>query len=84
LCREAAHGLEGAFEALTLGWPSLGWLDLWLGTLVLALPQLPLTFGNALIAITEENNRLFPNRPVSERRVAVSTGVMNLGSRLVG
>lgn len=25
-----------------------------------ALPQLPLTFGNTLIAITEENNRLFP------------------------
>lgn len=54
------------------------------GSLLLALPQLPLTLGNALIAITEENNRLFPDRPVSERRVAISTGVMNLLSPLLG
>jgi len=25
----------------------------------------PLTFGNAVIAITAENNRLFPERPVT-------------------
>ncbi|MGA7801485.1 MAG: putative sulfate/molybdate transporter [Gammaproteobacteria bacterium] len=54
------------------------------GALLLALPQLPLTLGNALIAITDENNRLFPDRPVTERRVAFSTGVMNLLSPLVG
>jgi len=54
------------------------------GSVLLALPQLPLTLGNALIAITEENNRLFPDRPVSERRVAISTGVMNLVSPLLG
>jgi MFS superfamily sulfate permease-like transporter len=65
-------------------WPSLGWQDIWLGTLLLALPQLPLTFGNALIAITEENNRLFPDRPVTERRVAFSTGLLNLWSSALG
>jgi MFS superfamily sulfate permease-like transporter len=58
--------------------------DLMIGTLFLALPQLPLTLGNAIIAITEENNRLFPERPVSERKVALSTGIMNLGGALVG
>jgi len=31
-----------------------------------------------VIAITEENNRLFPDRPVTTRRVALSTGVMNI------
>ena len=51
---------------------------------MLALPQLPLTFGNAFIAITDENNRLFPDRPVSERAVGYSTGVMNLASSLIG
>lgn len=65
-------------------WPTLTWHDLWVGAIFLALPQLPLTFGNALIAITEENNRLFPDRPVSERRVALSTGLMNLWSSLLG
>lgn len=68
----------------TLAWPTLGWSDLWMGTLLLALPQLPLTFGNALVAITEENNRLFPDRPVTQRQVALSTGVLNVCSSAVG
>ena len=65
-------------------WPTLTWNDLWIGALFLALPQLPLTFGNALISITEENNRLFPDRPVTEKRVAFSTGLMNLWSSALG
>jgi len=65
-------------------WPTLTWNDLWVGAVFLALPQLPLTFGNALVAITEENNRLFPDRPVSERRVAFSTGLLNLWSSAIG
>ncbi len=65
-------------------WPDLVWRDLWQGALLLALPQLPLTFGNALIAITDENNRLFPDRPVTERKVAFSTGLLNLWSSAIG
>jgi MFS superfamily sulfate permease-like transporter len=63
---------------------SVSWHDMMVATLFLALPQLPLTLGNAIIAITEENNRLFPERPVTERKVALSTGIMNLGASLVG
>lgn len=58
--------------------------DLLIGTVFLALPQLPLTLGNAVIAITEENNRLFPSRPVNESKVSTSTGLMNLLSASVG
>lgn len=65
-------------------WSSITLNDLWLGAILLALPQLPLTFGNALMAITEENNRLFPDRPVSERKVSFSTGLMNLWSSAIG
>jgi MFS superfamily sulfate permease-like transporter len=70
-------------QQAVLHWPAFAWLglsaaDLWTGALLLALPQLPLTFGNALVAITAENNRLFPDRPIDERRVALSTGLMNL------
>jgi MFS superfamily sulfate permease-like transporter len=68
----------------TFAWPTLSWNDLWIGAVFLALPQLPLTFGNAMIAITEENNRLFPDRPVTERGVAFSTGLMNLWSSALG
>jgi len=58
--------------------------DLLLGTVFLALPQIPLTLGNAVIAITEENNRLFPQRPVNENKISTSTGLMNLLSGSVG
>ena len=58
--------------------------DLLIGTAFLALPQVPLTLGNAVIAITEENNRLFPNRPVTENKIATSTGLMNLLSASLG
>ncbi len=76
--------IEPRLRLPTFSWPGLTWHDLWQGAVLLALPQLPLTFGNALVAITSENNELFPNRPVSERRVAISTGIMNLFSSAIG
>jgi len=68
----------------SFSWPTLSWNDLWVGALFLALPQLPLTFGNALISITDENNHLFPDRPVTERKVAFSTGLLNLWASALG
>lgn len=72
-----------------LHWPRYGltglsWHEVLIGTAFLALPQLPLTLGNAVIAIREENNRLFPARAVTENTVATSTGMMNLMSAAVG
>jgi len=63
---------------------SFTWTDVFAGVVLLALPQLPLTFGNAILAIKEENNRLFPDRPLSERQVSISTGLMNLFGAAVG
>lgn len=76
--------LQPEFRVPTLTWGTLTLSDLWTGFFLLALPQLPLTFGNAYLSITEENNRHFPDRPVTGRSVAYSTGVMNLGASLVG
>jgi len=76
--------IKPALRLPAFAWPLLSWQDIWMGALLLALPQLPLTFGNALIAITEENNRLFPDRPVTERKVALSTGLLNLWSSALG
>ena len=68
------------------GWPFSGltWEMVLAGVVLLALPQLPLTLGNAIIAPVEFNNRHFPERPVNERRVTVSTGVMNTLGSLIG
>jgi Molybdate transporter of MFS superfamily len=68
----------------TFALTTVSWHDLLLGTVFLALPQLPLTLGNAVIAIREENNRLFPDRAVTENSVAVSTGLMNCASAALG
>lgn len=62
----------------------MSWGDFVAGTLVLAIPQLPLTIGNAVIAIRAENNELFPDRPVTDRMMAVSQGIMNLVSAPFG
>jgi len=78
----AALTIEPRLPSFALG--GLGWQDLSIAVVFLALPQLPLTLGNAILGITEENNREFPDRPVTESRVAVSTGIMNLGSAALG
>jgi MFS superfamily sulfate permease-like transporter len=67
-------------------WPfqGLGWEAVFIGVVLLALPQVPLTLGNAVIAPVEFNNREFPARPVTERKVAVSTGIMNSLGSLIG
>jgi MFS superfamily sulfate permease-like transporter len=64
--------------------PMITWNDLVTGTLLFTIPQIPLTLGNAVIAITAENNALFPDRQVTEKKVAVSQGIMNLVSPLFG
>src|SRR5690606_21958047 len=60
------------------------WQDWSVALLFLVLPQMPLTLGNAIIAITEENNRVFPDRKISEQRASVSTGLMNVFSGVFG
>jgi MFS superfamily sulfate permease-like transporter len=62
----------------------IGWEDLITGVLVLGLPQVALTLGNAIIATVEENNSLFPDRPITVKAVAVDHGVMNLVGTSLG
>lgn len=72
------------FRAPEFTFARMSWGDFVAGSLALAIPQLPLTIGNAVIAIRAENNELFPDRPVSDRMMAVSQGVMNLVSAPFG
>jgi len=83
--------VAGALARIEVGvkppaWPfhGLNWAAVFVGVVLLALPQVPLTLGNAVIAPVEFNNREFPDRPVTERKVAVSTGIMNTVGSLIG
>jgi MFS superfamily sulfate permease-like transporter len=60
------------------------WEDLIAGTLILGLPQAPLTLGNAIIGTAEENNELFPDRPAKVKTIAIDHGVMNIFSTAIG
>jgi hypothetical protein len=62
----------------------LGWKDVVTGVIVLGLPQAGLTLGNAIIATVEENNALFPHRPLTVRVVAIDHGIMNLVGTSLG
>jgi MFS superfamily sulfate permease-like transporter len=48
------------------------------GALLLALPQIPLSLGNSVIATSQTTRDLFPDRAVSVRKIGMTYGVMNL------
>lgn len=48
------------------------------GALLLALPQIPLSLGNSVIATSQTTRDLFPERPVSIRKIGITYGLMNL------
>jgi hypothetical protein len=74
----AVLAVRPGFRLPDLALGHVAWQELVVGALVLAVPQLPLTLGNAILAVRAENNELFPDRPVTDRAVAVSQGIINL------
>lgn len=58
--------------------------DVLTGLWVLALPQLPLSLGNAVVATERTVRDLFPDRPVTARRLGLTYGVVNVFQGLFG
>lgn len=54
------------------------WEHIWTGLLVLALPQLPLSLSNSVIATNQTITDLFPQRRISIRRIGLTYSAMNL------
>lgn len=52
--------------------------DILTGLLVLALPQLPLSLSNSVIATNQTVRDLFPQRPLGIRRIGFTYAIMNL------
>jgi MFS superfamily sulfate permease-like transporter len=76
----AEPGILGSLGfGLTLPrWSPPGWSDLISAFPKAALPQIPLTTLNSVIAVCALSADLFPGRSATPRRVAVSVGLMNL------
>lgn len=73
----------------SLGWSGPVWiwptLEQWeLGLTRGALPQLPLTLLNSVIAVCALSGDLFPGRAIGTRPMAISVGLMNLTTCLFG
>jgi predicted benzoate:H+ symporter BenE len=77
-------GLAPSFRLPALHLPPVSWQEVLTGALVLAVPQMALTLGNAVIATAEEHNALFPHRPISVRLLALDHGLMNLVAAPLG
>ena len=73
---QAYHSVRFSLPDMGIDWPSgpdcLG------GLLKGAIPQLPLTLLNSVLAVCALSNDYFPGRGVSPRRMAASVGIMNL------
>lgn len=61
------------------------WEDLLEGTLLLALPQIPLSLGNSIIATSLLVSDLFPDRrDISVKKISLTYGLMNLTAPFFG
>lgn len=58
--------------------------SMWTGLLLLALPQLPLSLSNAVIATHQTLHDLFPQRAVTMRRIGITYGVANVCASIFG
>lgn len=54
------------------------------GALLLALPQIPLSLSNSVVATTQTLRDLFPDRAISVRRIGLTYSLMNLINPLFG
>lgn len=52
--------------------------DILTGFVVLALPQIPLSLGNSIFATKQLTHDLFPERPVTVRKISLTYSVINI------
>ena len=52
--------------------------DVWLGLLLLGLPQIPLSLGNSILATQQIAKDLFPQRSLSVRKISFTYAMMNV------
>ena len=74
-------------DGVGLAWPAWRlpeWSDVWTGFWVLTLPQLPLSLSNSVIATERTIRDLFPQRPVSIRKIGFTYAFVNLVAPFFG
>lgn len=81
---------DGSMSEIRFQGPELPWVafpslsEAWKGMIAAGFAQLGLTAANAIIATSALISRYWPGRSVSEKRISLSTGIMNIASPLLG
>jgi hypothetical protein len=52
--------------------------DMWIGLVALALPQIPLSLGNSILATKQISHDLFPEKRITARKISFTYAAMNL------
>ena len=78
LMRDPAFAREVQLGLTLPKWSPPAWGDFVSAFPRAALPQIPLTTLNSVIAVCALSGSLFPDRPADSRKVAISVGLMNL------
>jgi MFS superfamily sulfate permease-like transporter len=60
------------------------WPDVVTGFFLLALPQIPLSLGNSILATRQVAEDLFPHRPLKVRQIGLTYALMNLVNPFFG
>jgi MFS superfamily sulfate permease-like transporter len=75
-------GRTVGFSLPQLHYPSLQ--DMMAGFVVLAIPQIPLSLGNSILATRQVAADLFPDKPLTVRKISMTYSIMNLVNPFFG
>lgn len=76
--------LAGGFGFALPGFHLPRWQDIVTGFVVLALPQIPLSLGNSILATRQIAEDLFPGRRLTTRQIGLTYALMNLVNPFFG
>lgn len=81
--------LDFATAQRAVGWHLPAWrlprrADVLAGALLLALPQIPLSLGNSILATRQVAHDYFPDRPLTIRKISFTYALMNLVNPFLG
>ncbi|AHJ99655.1 putative sulfate/molybdate transporter [Hymenobacter swuensis] len=65
-------------------WHVPQWADITTGAVLLALPQIPLSLGNSVLATRQVVEDYFPERPLTVRQISFTYALMNLVNPFLG
>ncbi|MCR5887437.1 putative sulfate/molybdate transporter [Hymenobacter sp. J193] len=65
-------------------WHVPQWPDILTGAVLLALPQIPLSLGNSVLATRQVVQDYFPERPLTVRQISFTYALMNLVNPFLG